>query len=79
MFSGNYWDRYKGYDLDRDGIGDVPFRPVRLFSVIVEKYEASLVLLHSILVDALDTAERIVPALTPDELIDSAPLMKRPL
>ena len=28
-FSGNYWDRYSGYDLDRDGTGDVPFAPVR--------------------------------------------------
>ncbi|NND72284.1 MAG: nitrous oxide reductase family maturation protein NosD [Rhodothermales bacterium] len=77
-FRGNYWDRYRGYDLDRDGVGDIPFRPVRLFSVIVEKYEASLILLHSVLVDALDAAERIIPALTPDQLIDAEPLMRRP-
>ncbi len=24
-FAGNYWDRYAGYDLNRDGYGDVPF------------------------------------------------------
>jgi len=77
-FSGNYWDRYDGYDLDRDGVGDVPFRPVRLFSVIVERYEASLVLLHSMLVDALDAAEKVLPVLTPDTLVDSTPLMRRP-
>ena len=33
VFHENYWDRYEGYDLDRDGYGDVPFRPVRLFSI----------------------------------------------
>ena len=38
-FAGNYWDGYAGYDLDHDGFGDVPFRPVRLFSVLVEQHE----------------------------------------
>ena len=36
-FEGNYWSSYKGYDLDRNGIGDVPHAPVRLFAVIVER------------------------------------------
>ena len=35
-FEGNWWDAYRGYDLDRDGAGDVPFRPVRLFALVVE-------------------------------------------
>jgi nitrous oxidase accessory protein len=39
---GNYWDRYRGYDLDRDGAGDVPFAPVRLFALIVEQSPSSL-------------------------------------
>jgi len=30
-FAGNYWDSYEGYDLNHDGYGDVPFRPVRLW------------------------------------------------
>ena len=36
-FDGNYWDRYEGYDLNRDGVGDVPFRPVSLYAVVVER------------------------------------------
>jgi nitrous oxidase accessory protein len=76
-FEGNYWDAYRGYDLDRDGVGDVPFRPVRLFSLIVERNEPSLVLLRSFLVTLLDAAERVVPALTPETLVDERPSMKR--
>jgi nitrous oxidase accessory protein len=76
-FSGNYWDDYRGYDLDRDGTGDVPHRPVRLFSVIAEHYPASLILMHSTFASLLDVAERALPSLTPDLLTDPAPSMKR--
>ncbi len=77
-FTGNWWDRYAGYDLDRDGRGDVPHSPVRLFSLLVEQSPAALVLTRSLLVDVLDIAERVVPALTPETLRDSAPLMHAP-
>jgi nitrous oxidase accessory protein len=77
-FSGNWWDQYRGYDLDRDGIGDVPHRPVRLFSLVVEQHEPALILLRSPFVDLLDRAERLLPILTPDALSDHRPLMVRP-
>jgi nitrous oxidase accessory protein len=77
-FRGNYWDRYAGYDLDRDGIGDVPHLPVRLFALIVEQSPASLVLLRSLLVDLLDLAERALPALTPSEVQDASPRLTPP-
>ena len=76
--SGNWWDRYRGYDLDRDGRGDVAFRPVRLFSLMVAGHPASIVLLRSAFVDLLDAAERTLPVLTPDTLVDRAPLMVSP-
>jgi nitrous oxidase accessory protein len=75
---GNFWDEYQGYDLDRDGRGDVAHRPVRLFSLVVERNEPTLVLLRSPLVAILDRAERVLPSLTPETLQDSAPLMRRP-
>lgn len=77
-FSGNWWDHYRGYDLDRDGVGDVPYRPVRLFSLVVEQHEPALILLRSPFVDLLDGAERLMPILTPDALSDRRPLMARP-
>jgi nitrous oxidase accessory protein len=75
-FSENFWDGYSGYDLDRDGFGDVPFRPVRLFSVLVDQNEPLLILLHSTMLDLLEVAERVAPVLTPETLMDSRPLMR---
>lgn len=77
-FSGNWWDRYDGYDLDRDGVGDVGFRPVRLFSLLVARNAPSVLLLRSFFVDLLDAAERVLPVLTPETLVDASPLMERP-
>jgi len=77
-FGGNFWDQYRGYDLDGDGRGDVPFRPVRLFSLVVERNEPALILLRSLFVELLDQAERVLPILTPDALTDHAPLMEPP-
>ncbi len=75
-FTGNHWDAYRGYDLDHDGYGDVPFHPVRLFSLLVESNPPSLILLRSLFVRLLDMAERVLPALTPDELRDDRPSMR---
>jgi nitrous oxidase accessory protein len=76
-FVGNYWDSYAGYDLDRDGVGDVPHRPVRLFSILASRAEPALVLLRSAFVELLDAAERTLPALTPDSVNDARPAMHR--
>lgn len=75
VVEGNYYDDYRGYDLDRDGFGDVPHHPVRLFSLLVEQNAPALILLRSIFVALLDRAERVLPALTPETLVDSRPAM----
>ena len=36
-FYNNYWDKYEGYDINKDGIGDVPYHPVSMYSMIVEQ------------------------------------------
>ena len=75
-FRGNYWSHYDGYDLTGDGIGDVPYRPVRLFSLVVENSPAALVLLRSFFVELLELAERVLPVLTPETLVDDEPRMR---
>ncbi|PCH54177.1 MAG: nitrous oxide reductase [Flavobacteriaceae bacterium] len=75
-FEKNYWSDYTGYDLDKDGIGDVPYRPVKLFSYIVNRTPEALVLLRSLFVDIINFSEKVSPVFTPNNLIDSKPLMK---
>ncbi|MBL7925122.1 MAG: nitrous oxide reductase family maturation protein NosD [Bacteroidia bacterium] len=75
-FNHNYWDKYEGYDLNKDGKGDIPYRPVSLFSMIVEQLPPGLLLLRSFMVYLLDKAEKIIPSLTPTNLMDEQPAMK---
>jgi len=75
-YEGNYWSQYEGYDLDRDGVGDVEHRPVRLFSLFAERNPMSLIMLRSIMAGLLDTAERVFPVLTPKSLVDPKPAME---
>jgi len=76
---GNYWSRYRGYDLDGDGYGDVPFHPVGLFALLVERFPPVVLFLHSLLVELLELAERVFPVLTPAAIVDSQPLMGQPV
>lgn len=76
-FFNNYWDKYDGYDLNKDKIGDVPYRPVSMYSMIVEKYPPAMILFRSFITSLLDKTEKILPSLTPENLKDNAPLMKK--
>jgi nitrous oxidase accessory protein len=75
-FDGNYWDKYEGYDLDRDAVGDIPYHPISLFSMIVEMNPPAMLLYRSFLVTLLDRSEKLLPSLTPDAFRDDAPVMK---
>ncbi len=75
IFDQNYWDKYSGYDLNKDSIGDVPYHPLSLFSVIVEKNPPAMLLYRSTMVMLLDKSEKILPSLTPENFIDNKPLM----
>jgi nitrous oxidase accessory protein len=74
--NGNYWDKYQGYDLNKDGIGDVPFRPVNLYAMIVERVPSAVLLWRSFLVMLIDRAEKVIPVATPENLKDNSPTMK---
>ncbi len=75
-FYNNYWDKYEGYDINKDGIGDIAYHPVSMYSMIVEQNPFALMLFRSFTVQLLDKAERAIPSLTPENLIDNKPLMK---
>ncbi len=77
VFHQNYWSNYSGYDLDRDGIGDVPYKPVNLFSYIVNRTPETIVLLRSLFMDIIDFSEKVSPVFTPESLEDAQPRMKK--
>jgi nitrous oxidase accessory protein len=72
----NYWDRYEGYDLNKDNIGDIPYHPVSMYSMIVEQMPAAVLLWRSFLVLLMDKAEKAIPAITPENLKDDSPSMR---
>lgn len=72
----NYWDRYQGYDLNRDGTGDVAYRPVNIYAMIVERIPAAVLLWRSFLVMLMDRAEKVIPVVTPENLKDNSPSMQ---
>ena len=75
-FNHNYWDKYEGYDLNKDGDGDIPYHPVSLYSMIVEKNPTAMMLFRSFMSSLLDKSEKVLPSLTPENLKDNYPLMK---
>lgn len=77
QFKNNYWDKYEGYDLNKDKIGDIPYRPVSMYSMIVEKYPPAMILFRSFITTLLDKTEKILPSLTPENLKDNSPMMNK--
>ena len=76
-FNRNYWDKYEGYDINKDRIGDIPYRPVSMYSMIVEKNPPAMILFRSFITALLDKTEKLIPSITPENLVDNFPLMKK--
>jgi nitrous oxidase accessory protein len=74
-FNKNYWDKYDGYDINKDNIGDVVYHPLSLFSIIVENNAPVILLYQSFFVMLLDKSEKVIPSLTPANFVDKYPLM----
>ena len=77
VYEKNYWSDYNGYDLDKDGIGDVPHRPVKFFSQVLGYTPEAIILLRSFFIELLNFIENIVPVLTPENLKDLQPMVKQ--
>ncbi len=77
VYKNNFWASYSGYDLNHDGVGDVPYKPVNLFSYLVERIPQSILLHRGMFIQVLNYAEKVAPIFTPEDLADNAPLMKK--
>jgi nitrous oxidase accessory protein len=75
-FENNYWDKYEGYDLNKDGTGDIPYRPVSLYAQIIEQNPQSVMLMRSFIVNLIDKVERAIPSITPESVKDEKPRIR---
>ena len=73
---GNYWSDYDGYDLDSDGVGDVPQTIQNAFDYLEGRQPAFRLYLYSTASKALAAATKAFPILQLSSERDPAPLMR---
>ncbi len=64
VFAYNYWDKYIGYDLNKDGVGDEPYKITSISTIIFEKFKISIILFNGLLMKILDYLEGLLPSFT---------------
>lgn len=73
---GNYWDDYRGYDADGDGIGDLEYRYEGAFDDLIQENEALRAYRFSPAQTALDLGAKWFPVYDPKtRVVDPHPLM----
>jgi nitrous oxidase accessory protein len=76
---GNYWSDYGGYDLRRDGVGDLPYESVNLFENLMDREPKLRFFLYSPAQQAVELAARALPEMQPEpKFADPSPLMSLP-
>ncbi len=76
LFYHNYWDKYVGYDLNKDGYGDIAYRIALINSFLYERYPITILFYESPLFILLNYLEMLIPTLTPSNLLDRNPILK---
>lgn len=78
QWRGNYWSDYRGFDRDRDGVGDTPHEIYAYADRIWRDVPFAQFFKGSPLLEALDFLERLVPLSEPLLLVrDPAPRMDK--
>ncbi len=76
--SGNYWDRYRGFDRDHDGIGDTPYR-VLVYSDRLWMFDHHLKFFYaSPLLSLIGFIEKIAPFTEPVLLLEDPKPRRKP-
>lgn len=74
--SGNHWTRYRGYDLDRDGTGDIPYSIQNVFQVMETNVPEVRFYVLSPAAEILEIAEQALPIMNISEAMDPVPFMR---
>lgn len=76
-FTGNYFSSYEGYDLDRDGRGDLPYEEKLLSSSLTDTRPAVKLFRGTLAMNFVDAVARAVPVLASKTMfVDEAPLLR---
>jgi len=72
---GNYWSDYLGFDLNGDGVGDIPHRLTSYFAFMMENYPTLSLYFYSPSVNALELSLKTFPIFDIPAQEDPYPLM----
>ncbi len=73
---GNYWEDYEGFDLDRDGVGDGPYKFFNYADRIWMDIPPARFFKGSPVLEVLDFLERLAPFTEPEMVLkDTRPMM----
>jgi nitrous oxidase accessory protein len=75
---GNYWSDNPAFDLDGDGIADIPYRPNNIFDRVMWDAPLAKIFANSPAVQIIRWAQSQFPVLQTGGVVDSAPLMEAP-
>ena len=75
---GNYWSDNTAFDLDGDGIADLPYRPNNILDQVLWRAPNAKILINSPAAQLLKYAQQQFPAIHPGGVVDSHPLMNPP-
>ncbi len=75
-WNGNHWSDYRGFDVNKDGIGDLAYKPLKFFERLMDRSHVMKIFFMSPSVHAIDFASAAFPIFSPTEkLTDAQPLM----
>jgi nitrous oxidase accessory protein len=79
-FRGNHYSDYEGYDLDRDGVGDVAYEVKLLSGDLTERRPVLKYFRGTAAMGLVDAVAHAIPVLAANKLLsDGAPLMQSPI
>lgn len=76
---GNYWSDYMGWDLNSDGLGDVPYIPNDAMDRLLWIYPNVRLLINSPAIETVRWVQRQFPIFSDPKVRDSYPLMQSPV
>lgn len=76
---GNYWSDYMGWDLNGDGIGDVPYVPNDAMDRLLWIYPKVRLLINSPAIETIRWVQHQFPVFADPKVRDSYPLMRPPV